>query len=85
MHFYGLISKLVALLIKEEMHRNNIFSCFKTKSEKQNTTLGLFISAMCHVKLDRGDTRLYMPQKHEISGFFTVFRKFSRKILQKTF
>ena len=24
MHFYGLISKLVVLLIKEEMHRSNV-------------------------------------------------------------
>ena len=35
------------------------------------------------IKTDRGETCLYMPPKNEIYGyffFFTVFRKFSRKI-----
>ena len=58
-----------------------MFSYFK-KSEKKFTTRGLFFSAMSRVKLI-AETRVYnMPQKHEIYAyfFFTVFRKFSRKI-----
>ena len=46
-------------------------SCFK-KSEKLFTTWGLFISAMSHVKLI-AETRLYLPQKHEIFGIFLQF------------
>ena len=39
---------------------------------------------MSHVNLI-AETRAYiiMPQKHEIYGVFTLFRKFSRKNLQK--
>ena len=55
-----------------------MFRCFKKKSEKKFTTRGLFFSAMSHVKLI-AETRLYMPQKHEIYGVFTVFRNFSRE------
>ena len=51
-----------------------MFSCFKTKSEKKITTRGLFISAMSR-QTDHGHTRLYMPQKHEIYGFFYGFSK----------
>ena len=47
MHFYGLISKLMVLLLKEEMHRSNV-QLFK-RGEKKFITRGLFISAMSHV------------------------------------
>ena len=58
-----------------------MFSCLKTKSEKKITTRGLFISAMSHVKLLR-ETRVYICYKNmKYMGFFTVFRKFLRKIL----
>ena len=46
-----------------------MFSCFKAKSEKIFNTRGLFISAIFRVKLI-AETRLYMPQKHQIYGFF---------------
>ena len=35
MHFYGLISKLAVLLIKEEIHRSNV-QLLEDKSEKKN-------------------------------------------------
>ena len=50
MHFYGLISKLVVLLIREEMHRSNVqLLNLRLNGEKNFTTRGLFISAMSHV------------------------------------
>ena len=53
------------------------------KAKKTLTTRGLFISTLSHVKLI-AETRVYMPQKHEICGyFFTVFRRFSRKNIIK--
>ena len=58
-------------------------SYFKKSEKKKFTTRGLFFSAMSRVKLI-AETRVYnMPQKHEIYAyffFFTVFRKFSRKV-----
>ena len=65
--------------------RNASWQCSATlrKAKKKITTRGLFFSAMSRVKLI-AETRVYnMPQKHEIYAFFfffTVFRKFSRKI-----
>ena len=44
-----------------------MFSCFKTKSEK-NLLREIY---------------LYMPQKHEIYGVFTVFQSFRGKISKK--
>ena len=53
-------------------------AALRKKAKKKFTTRGLFFSAMSHVKLI-AETRLYMPQKHEIYGVFTVFRNFSRE------
>ena len=84
MHFYGLISKLVILLSREEIHRSNQCSAaLRQKAKKKFTARGLFVSAMFHVKLI-AETRVYVCHKNMKSmGFFTVFRKFSRKNLQK--
>ena len=80
MYFYGLISKLVVLLIKGEIHRSNVQLLLDLK-RKKFTTRGLFISAMFHVKLIR-ETRVQICHKNIKSmGFFTVFRKFLPKIL----
>ena len=49
-----------------------MFSSFKAKSEKKINTRGLFISAIFRVKLI-AETRLYMPQKHQIYGVFLQF------------
>ena len=86
MHFYGLISKLVILLSREEIHRSNQCSAaLRQKAKKKFTARGLFVSAMFHVKLI-AETRVYVCHKNMKSmGFFTVFRKFSRKNLQKIF
>ena len=56
----------------------------RQEAKKKFTTRGLFISAISHVKLI-AETRLYMPQKHEIYGVFTVLWKFWRKDLYKIF
>ena len=56
-----------------------MFSYFQ-KSEKKNLLREVYLLARCLMLNCRGDTRFYMPQKHEIYGyFFTVFQKFSRK------
>ena len=53
------------------------------RKAKKITTRGLFVSTLSHVKLI-AETRLYMPQQHEMYGyFFTVFRRFSRKNIIK--
>ena len=69
----------MVFLIKEEMHRSNVQ--LLKESEKQITTRGLFISTLSHVKLI-AETRVYMPQKHEIYGyfFFQFFESFCGKI-----
>ena len=60
-----------------------MFSCFKTKSEKNITTRGLFISAMSHVKLI-AETRAYMCHKNMKSmGFLHFFDSFRGKIDKK--
>ena len=52
------------------------------KAKKTITTRGLFISTLSHVKLI-AETRVYMPQKHEIYGYFFTVRRFSRKNIIK--
>ena len=60
-----------------------MFSCFKTKSEKNITTRGLFISAMSHVKLI-AETRVYICHKNMKSmGFLQFFESFRGKIYTK--
>ena len=60
-----------------------MFSCFKTKSEKNITTRGLFISAMSHVKLI-AETRVYICHKNMKSmGFLQFFESFRGKIYKK--
>ena len=60
-----------------------MFSCFKTKSEKNFTTRGLFISAMSHVKLI-GETRVYICHKNMKSmEFLQFFDSFRGKIYKK--
>ena len=46
MHFYGLLSKLVVLLIRDEMHRSNV-QLLKTKSEKKNLPRKVYLLARC--------------------------------------
>ena len=85
MHFNGLISKLVVLLIKEEMHRSYCSAALRLNGEKKITTRGLFINAMSHVNL-MTETRVYICHKNMKSmGFFTTFRKYLRKFLLKKF
>ena len=82
MHFYGLISKLVVLLIREEMHRSNICSAALRQKAKNFTTRGLFISAMSHVKLI-AETRVYTCQKNMKSmGFLQFFESFAEKLIK---
>ena len=60
-----------------------MFSCFKTKSEKNITTRGLFISAMSHVKLI-AETRVYICHKNMKSmRFLQFFESFRGKIYKK--
>ena len=60
-----------------------MFSCFKTKSEKEFTTRGLFITAMSHVKLI-AETRVYICHKNMKSmGFLQFFESFRGKIYKK--
>ena len=60
-----------------------MFSCLKTKSEKEFTTRGLFISAMSHVKLI-AKTSVYICHKNVTSmGFLQLFESFHRKIDKK--
>ena len=60
-----------------------MFSCLKTKSEKEFTTRGLFISAMSHVKLI-AETRVYICHKNMKSmGFLQFFESFRGKIYKK--
>ena len=88
MHFYGLISKLVVLLVKGGRCIVAMFSCFKTKSAKKFNTQNLFVSAMSHVKLIT-ETRVYICHKNMKSmGFFNSFskvfaEKFIKTILQE--
>ena len=76
MHFYGLISKLVILLSREEIHRSNQCSAaLRQKAKKKFTARGLFVSAMFHVKLI-AETRVYVCHKNMKSmGFFYSFSK----------
>ena len=60
-----------------------MFSCLKTKSEKEFTTRGLFISTMSHVKLI-AKTSVYICHKNVTSmGFLQLFESFHRKIDKK--
>ena len=83
-HFNGLISYLMVLLIKEEMHCSNVQLLYE--KGKNLTMRGLLMSAMSHVKLI-AETRVYICHKNmkSMGIFFTVFRKFSRKNIQKIF
>ena len=83
MHFYGLLSRLVVLLIRDEMHRSNV-QLLKTTSEKKKiTSQGLFISAMSHVKLI-AETSVYICHKNMKSmGFLQFFESFRGKIYTK--
>ena len=81
MRFCSLISKLVVLLIKGEMHRSNVQLLLKAK--KQFTTGGLFISAMFHVKLIRRHAFIYATT-HEIYGIFLLsFESFCGEFYKK--
>ena len=61
-----------------------MFSCFKTKSEKNQYHVRFqFISAMSHVKLI-AETRVYISYKNMKSmGFLEFFERFCGKIYKK--
>ena len=57
-----------------------MFSYFQ-KSEKKNLLREVYLLARCLMLNCRGDTRFYMPQKHEIYGYF--FYSFSKVFAEK--
>ena len=85
MRFYGLISKLMVVLIKEELYRR-MFYCFKKSENKIVTTRGLFIGAMFHVKLI-AKTRVNICHKNMKSVWISsqFFKSFRGKIYKKIF
>ena len=80
MYFYGLIFKLMVLLIKERILA--MFSCFK-KSENIFTAQGLLIRTLSYVKLI-AEARVYICHKNmksmSIFFFLQFFESFRRKI-----
>ena len=75
-NFYGLISKLMLLLIKEEMHHSNVPLLLE---ERKIFYYARFIY-WCDVMLNWSwGRRLYMPQKHKIYVFLQFFENFRWK------
>ena len=86
MHFYGLISKLVILLSREEIHRSNQCSAALRQKAKKNLPREVYLLARCFMlNWSRRHAFMYAIKTWNLWVFFTVFRKFSRKNLQKIF
>ena len=75
MRFYGLISKLVILLIRKEMHRSNI-QLLEDKKGKNLPREVYLLARRSHVKLI-AETRFYICHKNmKSTGFLLFFESF---------
>ena len=75
MHFYGLVSKLMFLLIKEEMHRGNVL--LLQDKGKKILLREVYLSARCLM--------LNWLQRHAFINLWVFFWKFFESFLEKKY